>query len=115
MAVLFTSYAASRAFDGRLDTRWASKWADNQWLKVDLGDVRPIGRIVIDWERAYASSFRVQFSNDGQTWRDVETVSGTNGTQTRRYTDESARWVRLMLDKRATSWGFSIKELSIFS
>lgn len=112
---LFTSYAASRAFDGRLDTRWASKWADNQWLKVDLGDVRPIGRIVIDWERAYASSFRVQFSNDGQTWRDVETVSGTNGTQTRRYTDESARWVRLMLDKRATSWGYSIKELSIFS
>lgn len=85
------------------------------WIRVDLGDVRPISRVVIDWERAHASAYRVQLSNDGTTWRTVDTVAGTGGTETRRYAGESARYVRLMLDRRATAYGFSIWELSVFS
>ena len=33
----FTSYAPGRAVDGNTDTRWASDWSDDQWLRIDLG------------------------------------------------------------------------------
>jgi hypothetical protein len=65
------------AVDGRTDTRWAVAPAERPnpgWLAVDLGTARPFDRVVLRWESAYASRYRIQVSADGETWQTVASV-----------------------------------------
>lgn len=41
------------AFDGDASTRWSSQFADDAWIRVDLGAALRIDRVVLDWEAAY--------------------------------------------------------------
>ncbi|MFD4669216.1 discoidin domain-containing protein [Lentzea sp. NPDC058450] len=66
---------ARNAVDGDPGTRWASEYRDNEWIQVDLGSTQSFHQVVISWERAYALRYKVQLSDDGQTWRDAKTVS----------------------------------------
>ncbi|MFV2101183.1 penicillin acylase family protein [Micromonospora sp. LOL_024] len=107
---------AARAVDGALNTRWASSWSDNQWLRVDLGSVRPVGRVVLAWEAAYARSYRVEVSSDGNTWRQVwSTTAGDGGTDVLAFAPQQARYVRMYGLTRGTSYGFSLWEMSAYA
>lgn len=64
-------YLASNAVDGDGTTRWASEFADNQNLIVDLWQSYTISTVKVAWEAAYASQFQVQVSNDNTTWTTV--------------------------------------------
>lgn len=57
--------------DGDPKSRWSSNYADNEYVQVDLGAVTSFDRVVLRWETAYAATFRIQVSQDGQTWTDV--------------------------------------------
>ncbi|WP_245635303.1 discoidin domain-containing protein [Dactylosporangium aurantiacum] len=59
------AYPASAAVDGSLTTRWASAFADPQWIQVDLGQSYAIGRVKLTWEAAYGSAYQIQTSADG--------------------------------------------------
>ncbi|HZC27616.1 MAG TPA: discoidin domain-containing protein, partial [Actinopolymorphaceae bacterium] len=80
---------APNAVDGNPKTRWSSNYTDDQWIELDLGQPATFDRITIVWEVAYALTFTVQVSDDGQTWTDVIAVDNTptplriivNGTQ----------------------------------
>ncbi|MEV0692437.1 discoidin domain-containing protein [Streptomyces sp. NPDC050388] len=110
----FTSYAPGRAVDGDRGTRWASDWSDDQWLRIDLGATREVGRVTLDWERAYGTSYRVELSADGSHWRTVwSTVSGDGGLDTARFAPEPARHVRLRFLDRGTDWGYSLREVGV--
>src|SRR3954462_5770411 len=52
--------AAALAVDGNPGTRWASAFADPQWLQVDLGRTQSISQISLNWEAAFASAFTIQ-------------------------------------------------------
>ncbi|WP_351229541.1 discoidin domain-containing protein [Streptomyces sp. NPDC002133] len=113
---LFTSYAPDRAVDGRADTRWASDWSDDQWLRIDLGDPHPISRVSLDWERAYGKAYRIEVSTDGTNWRTVwSTTDGDGGLDTARFTETSARYVRIHGLERGTGWGYSLHEVGVHS
>src|SRR5262245_45910576 len=43
---------AGNAIDGNASTRWSSAFSDPQWLQVDLGTLRQIGRVLLSWETA---------------------------------------------------------------
>ncbi|WP_416903980.1 discoidin domain-containing protein [Micromonospora echinospora] len=104
---------ASAAVDGDAGTRWASTAADPQWLRVDLGGVRALCRVVLSWEAAYARAFQIQTSDDGSTWRTVwSTTAGTGGTQTLTVTG-SGRYVRMYGTARATGYGYSLWEFQV--
>ncbi|MGV9367924.1 discoidin domain-containing protein [Amycolatopsis sp. NPDC003731] len=66
-----------RAFDGDPNTRWTSEYSDNQWLQVDLGAPTAFDRVVLTWETAYAATFKIQVSQDGDTWTDVASVDNS--------------------------------------
>lgn len=113
---LLTNYRADRATDGSLSTRWSSAWGKNQeWLQVDLGTVRQVSKVTIEWERAYAKAYRLQVSNDGRNWTDAVTVTGGDGGTDVLRPNTSARYVRFKGNERATIYGYSIKEFGIFS
>ncbi len=46
-------YPASAAVDASATTRWASAFADPQWIQVDLGATYAINRVRLQWEAAY--------------------------------------------------------------
>ncbi|MGC0373076.1 discoidin domain-containing protein [Streptomyces sp. SAI-229] len=110
----FTSYAPGRAVDGDRGTRWASDWSDDQWLRLDLGATHQVGRVTLDWERAYGTSYRVDLSADGVNWRTVwSTASGDGGLDTAVFTPAPARHLRVRFLDRGTEWGYSLREVGV--
>ncbi|GAA0438651.1 hypothetical protein Acor_78860 [Acrocarpospora corrugata] len=102
------------AVDGKPGTRWSSKFSDPQWLQVDLGRATAIKRIVLNWERAYATQFQLQASNGGGTWTTLHTTTaGKGGVQTVNVS-ATARYVRLHATKRSTVYGVSLWEFQVF-
>lgn len=108
-------YPPSNATDGDWSTRWASDWSDPQWLQVDLGQPTALHTIQLGWEFAYGKAYQIQVSNDGTTWTPVYTqANGTGGVETFNVS-ATARYVRLNLTQRGTSWGYSLYEFGIYS
>ncbi|MDT0472373.1 discoidin domain-containing protein [Streptomyces sp. DSM 41014] len=112
----FTSYRAGRAVDGDRATRWASDWSDDQWWQVDLGSTHRVGRVTLDWERAYGRTYRVELSTDGVNWSTAwSTTTGDGGLDTARFTGTPARYLRVHGLQRGTAWGYSLNEVTVHS
>ena len=112
----FVSYAPGRAVDGNRSTRWSSNWSDPQWLRIDLGTVRPVARMALRWEAAYGRAYRIEVSADGTTWRTVAgTTSGDGGLDEVAFTPTTARYVRMYGTARATGYGYSLYELEVYA
>jgi hypothetical protein len=105
---------AALAVDGNTGTRWASAFADPQWLQVDLGSTQSISQISLNWEAAFASAFTIQTSTNGTTWTNITpTTAGKLGVQTLDVTG-SGRYVRMNGTARATAYGYSLYEFQVF-
>ncbi|MFD3790369.1 discoidin domain-containing protein [Streptomyces cyaneofuscatus] len=83
---------AANAVDGSFDTRWASEWADRQWIQVDLGSATSFDHVQLAWEAAYAKGYTVQTSDDGEDWTTVHTDAA----------DLADRWTVATFDPGAT-------------
>lgn len=109
-----SQYAPYNAIDGRTLTRWASSFADNQWLKIDMGQIRDVNGVTIYWEAAYASTYNVQISTDDSTWVTVYTTnSGDGGTDVISFTLQPAQYIKINCITRATIYGNSIWEVTV--
>ncbi|ALO06608.1 Secreted protein [Streptomyces venezuelae] len=106
---------ATNATDGNTSTRWASDWSDPQWIQVDLGSAKPIRTLQLVWDPAYAKSYDVQVSDDGNTWRTIHTTTTGNGDIDTVTTSTTARYVKLQLTARGTGWGYSLHEFGVYS
>ncbi len=105
---------ASSAFDASTTTRWASAFADPQWLQVDLGSTQSICRVVLTWEAAYGRAYQVQTS-DSPTgpWTTISsTTTGAGGVETLTV-NGSGRYVRLTGTARGTAYGYSLWDVQI--
>jgi hypothetical protein len=110
-----TSALAGRyAVDGRWDTRWSSAWTEPQTITVDLGQVHDIARIVLAWETAYGSAYRLQASDDGETWTPLIDQQNGDGGRDDYTVSATGRYVRMVGLERATEWGFSLWEFWVF-
>ncbi|MFF5290155.1 glycoside hydrolase family 3 C-terminal domain-containing protein [Paractinoplanes globisporus] len=105
---------ATSATDGNDGTRWASAFADPQWLQVDLGSSQAISQVSLHWETARAATFKIQVSTDGNAWTDATPVTnGVDGTQTLSLT-ATGRFIRMYGLTRATQYGYSLWEFQVF-
>ncbi|WP_199882080.1 discoidin domain-containing protein [Streptomyces sp. CB03911] len=112
----FVSFAPGRAVDGDPGTRWASEWSDDQWLRIDLGSSQLVRRVTLDWERAYGKAYRVELSADGVNWTTAwSTDAGDGGLDTVRFPGAPARYLRVHGLQRGTQWGYSLREVGIYS
>jgi len=107
-------HAPSAAVDGRLNTRWSSEYSDPQEIVVDLGEVREIGRIVLEWETAYGREYKLQVSVDGVDWIDLVEAKAGSGGRDDHVVSASARYVKMLGLRRGTEWGYSLWEFWIF-
>lgn len=103
------------AVDGRPRSHWASEPGDLQWIAVDLGTVQTISRVELSWERAFASSYAIEVSRNGQDWQDVfQKTSGNGGKDICNFDPVETRWVRMSGIKQATAYGYSLWEFKVF-
>ncbi|GAA3100327.1 hyaluronoglucosaminidase [Kribbella aluminosa] len=109
-----TSFTADLAVDGNPGTRWASGYDDASWLQVDLGTPTRLGKVVLRWETAYGSAYRIQVSDDGTTWTTATEVANGDGGVDTLWLDTTARYVRLQGIHRATQYGYSLYELEVY-
>ncbi|WP_239107325.1 discoidin domain-containing protein, partial [Spirilliplanes yamanashiensis] len=109
------SAQAARAVDGNRGTRWTSTASNNQWLRVDLGAARTIGKVELDWHTSYGRGYQIQTSADGVTWTTVHTT--TDGTGGRELVDAkgTGRHVRFQGTARGTSGGYSLYEFRVYA
>jgi hypothetical protein len=107
-------WPAADAVDGNFGTRWSSQFSDPQWLEVDLGATHTVTKVVLYWERAYATAFQIQVSDNSVTWTDIySTTTGTGGVQTLTVSG-SGRYIRMYGTARATQYGYSLWEFQVF-
>ncbi|MBK9923632.1 MAG: discoidin domain-containing protein [Elusimicrobia bacterium] len=60
---------ATLAMDNNTYTRWTSAAGDPApWLLIDLGSPRDFNTVVLNWETAYATRYRLLCSLDGKNW-----------------------------------------------
>ena len=72
--------------------------------------------MALAWEAAYARSYRVEVSTDGTTWRTAwSTTVGDGGTDVAAFPAGTARYVRMRGLTRATTYGFSLWEMSVYA
>ncbi|MFD3525708.1 discoidin domain-containing protein [Streptomyces sp. NPDC058653] len=108
---------ASAAFDNNPTTRWASDFADNAWIQVDLGSVIRVSQVKLEWEAAFGKQYVLEISRNGTDWTDFYTENeGTGGTVTAHtYPQEAVgRYVRMRGVERATPWGYSLFSFQVF-
>ena len=106
--------AASAAVDGNTGTRWSSAFSDPQWIQVDLGSVRSVSQVVLNWEAAYGRAFTIATSTDASTWTTIHTTTtGTGGIQTLNVTG-TGRYVRMTGTVRGTAYGYSLWEFEVY-
>jgi len=107
----YATEAASRTVDGSMTTKWASaNTTGGHWLSVDLGQNYSISRWVVKHAQAAGEAsyfntrdFKLQRSNDGIAWTDVDTVTGNTASVTdRNVTAFTSRYVRLYVTTPTT-------------
>ncbi|HVJ18697.1 MAG TPA: discoidin domain-containing protein, partial [Polyangiaceae bacterium] len=111
------SYPASLAIDSSTTTRWASAFADPQWITVDLGATKKVSRVVLSWEAAYSKSYEIAVSDnaDSGPWTTLySTTNSDGGTDDLRNLSGRGRYVRMYSLARATAWGNSLYDFQIY-
>ncbi|HEX2879899.1 MAG TPA: discoidin domain-containing protein, partial [Polyangiaceae bacterium] len=112
-SVQSSTLGPEKAVDGNTGTRWSSAFSDPQWIRIDLGSVKTINRVVLRWEAAYSSNYEIQFSNDAANWtRAYGDAAGNGGIDDIAVTG-SARYVRMYSTKRGTGYGNSLWEFEV--
>jgi beta-glucanase (GH16 family) len=112
------TYSSAKATDGDAGTRWASSFVNaTEWIYVDLGSNYNINRVVLKWEAAFATQYKVQISTDN-----VFTESETVNTQTASDggTDDltvsgTGRYIRVLCTAKALApYGYSLFEIEAY-
>ncbi|MFC9732814.1 beta-N-acetylglucosaminidase domain-containing protein [Streptomyces roseolus] len=109
-------FPAALAVDGDPATRWSSPAEDGAWFQLELAEPARIGQLVLHWQDAHASRYRVQVSADGRNWRTAATVTdGRGGRESVRMDAADTRFLRVQGEKRATEYGYSLWSVETYA
>lgn len=105
----------NNAVDGDFNTRWSSRFQDNEWIEADLQNIYYINQFRLFWEASYATSFSIELSTDGKTYTEVySTTESRGGEQEIKINDTLGRYVRLNCLTRNSGYGSSLWEFEVY-
>ncbi len=121
-APAYQQYPVTNAVDGSSSTRWMAPQTPGTTLAFDLGELRMLHHLEIEWGTTYASNLTVQVTENGSTWIDIATLTGSGGTQVidlKNNTQAFGKGVRLRLNNMqvtpgTSDWGVAVKEARIY-
>lgn len=109
-------WVAAHATDGDPNSYWGSTPYLPAWIAVDLGAVKRVGRLQIQWERnTYPTDYDIEVSRDGRTWTPALEVRGWGGNSLddRSFPVADARWVRIYGRKGDNPYGMWLSVLDV--
>jgi hypothetical protein len=109
----------SRALDGVATTRWSTGAAmtNGMWFQVDMGGAQGFNQVKMDSGgnvNDYARGYTINVSNDGTTFTQVASGTGTSALITATFTAQNARYIKVVQTGAATSW-WSIVEFNAYT
>lgn len=108
-------FPASAAVDGdAVNTRWSSQYTDPQWIYVDLGKRYDLCRVTLRWEAALGEDFKIQVSDDTNSWTTIDSVAGNTDFVNEIPLKGSGRYVRMYGTRRGTGFGYSLYEFEVY-
>jgi beta-glucosidase len=111
-----TNTPGSAAVDGDVGSAWSSLSSDPQWIAVDLGLVKDLSRIRLQWNTNYASSYTVQISPDGTNWAGIYTNSSGSGGVEDILVSGRGRYIRMYATTQGLPGaGYSLSEFEVYS
>ncbi len=99
-----------------MGTRWASNNGnDQEWLYVDLGSVKTVTEVKLNWEAAYGKNYTIEVSTDHMNWTTVKTVTNAaGGTDDWTGLSGAGRYVLMRGSARGTTYGYSLYEMNVY-
>ncbi|UNK20733.1 discoidin domain-containing protein [Paenibacillus sp. N3/727] len=110
------------AVDGDPKTRWSSAAEDDQWFYVDLGEIKKIARVVINWQTP-ANTYKILVSSDHENWSNVTVGDGIltakgPGNEAIEFEQKEARYVKFQgVERRPVEgvlYGYSFFEFEVY-
>lgn len=109
-------FPAAAAIDSDPASRWSSPVDEGAWWQLELPRPARVGQVVLRWQDAYATRFRIQVSADGRTWRTAATVrDGKGGREAVRMDAKDTRFIRVQGEARATRFGYSLWSVEAYA
>ncbi|MEU7479619.1 discoidin domain-containing protein [Lentzea sp. NPDC042327] len=108
----------AKAFDRDPATRWATSattgWVDPGWISVDLGATARISKVVLQWDPAFATAYRIEVSDDNATWRQLYSTTTGRGFKETLTVSGTGRYVRMYGTARSNGYGYSLWEFQVY-
>ena len=112
-----SALSPANALDGSSASRFAAggSCAHNTWYLLDLGDNYDLSRVRINWEAAHPSSYVLELSHDGQSYRELKTVTNAAAGWVETPVSGTGRFLRIREVTRALApYGFSMWDLEVY-
>jgi len=103
--------------DGDMLTRWSSDYTDGeQWIYFDLGKESVVNNIIVRWEKAHATDYKILASKDAVAWQEVyHNPAAKGGSIEANFIPVKCRYVKILsLEKVNKKWGISMWEVEIY-
>ena len=103
--------------DGDMLSRWSSDYAEGeQWIYFNLGKASVVSNIIVRWERAHATIYKILVSNDAENWQGVYTEKkGKPGAVEANFSPVKCQYVKILgVERINEDWGISIWEVEIY-
>jgi len=97
----------------RFGSAWKSAGSGEEWLKVDLGALSRIDRLVMDWI-ARPLAGEVQISRDGQSWKTLVALPSTGYRDDLPFSQRQARYLKILMTKARSPQGYVLSELAVW-
>ncbi len=82
-------------------------------MSIDLGTNESFSTIALHWEDAYAKSYDINISNDGNNWTTFKSITNGKGGCESYNVDISTRYVGFYFYEKGTPWGYSLYEVEV--
>ncbi|MDC7288758.1 discoidin domain-containing protein [Blautia schinkii] len=116
-----TSPESFKALENANDNDQATRWSTENGvteasITVDLQTKYMLNHVMVDWTPgAYATSYHIEISEDGQDWKTAASVGEANpGLNVTELDSVVARYVKIVGEKMNDNWGMSLTELGVY-
>ena len=99
-------------------SRWATSsttgWVDPGWIYVDLGAPAGVHAVVLQWDAAFATAYRIEISPDAKTWASIYSTTTGRGFRETLTVNGTGRYLRVYGTARSSAYGYSLWELQVY-
>jgi hypothetical protein len=115
-STLNTDGSAAAAVDGNPASAWNSLPGNRQWLAVDLGMIKDLSRVRLQWGIHFAVRYALEISPDAKHWQTIfKTKQGAGGVEDLLVSGR-ARYVRMQATRSSSPGaGYALNEFEVYS